>query len=118
MNPIFGVIFTIQGHWEALESKITKIQNYFYVSIDILPRRNQPQGTHFWGHFHDSRSLGGARELETYFLRRILTKDTGFEPQFNSLVLKIQAKRSGSRQIIRQDEALDISFSKISFKVI
>ena len=44
---IFGVIFMIQGHWEAQESKITKIQNCSLVAINIDPRGYQPQGTHF-----------------------------------------------------------------------
>ena len=29
MELIFGVIFTIQGHWEALESKKRKLQIAF-----------------------------------------------------------------------------------------
>ena len=59
---IFGVIFTIRGHWKALESKITKIQNCSSVPINIDPLDNKHQGTYFWSHLHDTQSLGDARE--------------------------------------------------------
>ena len=40
---IFEVIFTIRGHWVALESKITKIKNSFKASDNSLTRVIDPK---------------------------------------------------------------------------
>ena len=43
MELIFGVIFTIQGHWKALESKIQKIKNSLQASNYFLTKGIRPK---------------------------------------------------------------------------